>query len=50
MVSTDDVVLANIRGNGRNGIDFDMYVMSGSNGVLNVEALIEAVAVSLHTV
>ena len=47
--TSDDVVLTNIRSNGRNGIDFDMYVQSGGNGVLSQQALLRAVEVSTIT-
>lgn len=48
--TSDDVVLANIRRNNRrNGVNFNMYVQSGGNGVLSQQALLQAVEVSSIT-
>ena len=38
----------NIRDNGTSGIEFDMYLQSSDNMVLNQQALLEAVVVSLY--
>ena len=42
----DDVVLADIQSNG-NGIDVTLYVRSGDSMVLNGQALLQAIQVSI---
>ena len=49
MVVADDVMLSNIRDDGNGGVEFEMYVRSGNNGVLNQQALLESVEVSKGT-
>ena len=50
-VEASDVVLSNIRDNGMNGLDFDMFVrIPGSNAILNQQSLIQAVEVSASQV
>lgn len=51
LIQADDVILLNIRNNdAMDGIEFDMYIQqSGTNGVLNQQALLQAVLVNLNT-
>ncbi len=46
-VEPDDIIIANIRNNNRNGITFDMYVMSASNTVLSQQTLLMVVVVRI---
>lgn len=45
--SADDIVLSNIRDNGQGGVDFNMHVLTGNNGVLNQQVLLDAVEVNI---
>lgn len=51
-IQASEVFLTNIRNNDVNGVYFDMYIQvqsSVSNRVLNQQALLKAVSVSLYT-
>ena len=46
-VTADDVILTNIHDNGQNGIDMDVYVLVDNDNVLNQQALVQTVEVSI---
>ena len=44
-MTADDVVISDVRSNARRGVEVDMYVLSGNNGVLDQQTLLQSVAV-----
>lgn len=48
-ISPDDIIITNIRNGGQGNVLFNMYIQSGSGSVIQGEAVLEAIEVSINT-